>query len=135
MREYLARATEDIDILDVDHRLHELMAVYDMNGYVNAYMNNFPYNYEDRLEHLWSGKKVDYYTASLEDIVIAKLCSTRPEDLTDIELVAEKICWESLEKLATSEDELKRNMLNERQYMDFYASYESFVKRFRPCAD
>ena len=59
----------DIDVLAPDIRLFELMKMYDMNCRVNAYMNNFPYNYEDRLEPIWSGKSIDFYTPSLEDIL------------------------------------------------------------------
>jgi len=131
LRGYLARATSDIDILGADGRLYALMELYDMNGDVNAYMDHFAYNYEDRLDPLLSGSIIDYYTASLEDIVIAKLCSNRPEDLTDIELVAGKIDWEILEKLARDEGEIKRSILSDRGYMDFQANYEIFERRFR----
>jgi len=131
VRGYLARATADIDILGADNRLYSLMELYDMNGDVNAFMDHFAYNYEDRLDPLISGLIIDFYTASLEDIVIAKLCSNRPDDLTDIELVAGLVNWEMLEKLAYDEDELKRNILSERRYMDFKASYKVFEERFR----
>ena len=133
LRGYLTRGTVDIDILNADSRLYELMEAYDMNGRVNAYMNNFAYNYEDRVDLIWSGKIIDYYTASLEDIVVAKLCSNRPDDLTDIELIADSVNWEILEKLALNDDELKVNILNERRYNDFLASYIEFERRFRLC--
>jgi len=132
---YLARSTDDIDVLAADSRLLELMSQYNMNSGVNAFMNNFPYNYEDRLVLLWSGKKVDYYTASLEDIVISKLCSNRGDDLTDLENIVHHIDWNKLEYLATNEDEIKKSIMSSRGYMDFEASYEIFERRFRPCKD
>ena len=55
VRGYLARATDDIDVLGADSRLCALMELYDMNGDVNAYMDHFAYNYEDRLVPLLSG--------------------------------------------------------------------------------
>ena len=135
LRGYLSRATEDIDIISADMQLYDLMSAYDMNGHVNAYINNFPYNYEDRTELVWSGSRIDYYTASLEDIVIAKLCSNRPDDISDIELVADMINWELLQKLALDENEIKASSLNELRYLDFLGAYKDFERRFRPCKD
>ena len=132
---YITRGTDDIDILDANHKLHELMQSYDMNGDVNAYINNFPYNYEDRTVLVWSGMKIDYYAASLEDIVISKLCSSRPDDLTDIEFLVDMIDWEMLEKLALDEHEIKASSLNESRYNDFLDSYGNYKRRFRPCKD
>jgi len=133
LRGYLTRSTDDIDIINADKRLYSLMVRYDMNGDVDAYMNNFPYNYEDRIELLFSASKIDYYTASLEDIIIAKLCSNREDDLTDIEKLAHNVNWDILEKLALDEGELKANILSDRSYMDFLASYERFKGRFHLC--
>jgi len=46
---------------------------------------NFLYNYEDRIKALpIESRKINFYTASLEDIVIAKLYSSRPSDIIDI---------------------------------------------------
>jgi len=132
---YITRGTDDIDVLDANHKLYGLMRSYDMNGDVNAYINNFPYNYEDRIVLVWSGMKIDYYTASLEDIVISKLCSSRPNDIMDIESLVEMINWDMLEKLALDEHEIKASSLNETRYKDFLDSYESFKRRFHPCKD
>lgn len=131
LRGYISRATDDLDILGANSKIYGLMELYDMNGNVNAYMDNFPYNYEDRLAPLWSGNKIDYYTASLEDIVISKLCSNRGDDLSDIENVVRHIDWEILDKLAKDDHELRLNILSDRRYNDFLANYEQFEKRFR----
>ena len=132
---YLTRGTDDIDVLEANHKLHELMQAYDMNGDVNAYINNFPYNYEDRIIHVWSGLKIDYFTASLEDIVISKLCANRPSDMMDIEFLVEMINWDMLEKLALDEHEIKASSLNETRYKDFLDSYEIFKRRYHTCKD
>ena len=128
---YTSRATYDIDILSASKALYDLFWKYDMNSHVVAYGNNFPYNYEDRLSPLLRGAKVDFYTAALEDIVIAKLCADRPQDKQDLAAVAQYINWVLLDKLAHNEDELKSSILNDRNYMDFLYSYNEYIKRFR----
>ena len=72
----ISRATQDIDALDASPAIRHLLAKYDANLRVSTYINNFPYNYEDRLQKLpVGGRKILFYTASLEDIIIAKLYS------------------------------------------------------------
>jgi len=133
LRGYITRSTADIDILDADSRLYDLMELYDMNGRVNAYMNSFPYNYEDRIDLVWSGIKIDYFTASLEDIVISKICAGRERDIIDISEISDKINWEILERLSKDEDELRLIKMSDRDYMNFEATYEEVEKRLRPC--
>ena len=73
----LTRATHDIDALSVPKELYGLLGKYDINTDVEAYIDNFPYNYPDRLKPLpFGGTKVQFYTPSLEDLVIAKLSVT-----------------------------------------------------------
>ncbi len=80
------------------------------------------------------GRKIDFFAASLEDIVISKLYSARSTDRSDIEsdVILRQIDWNILDKLATDENEAKASALNERRYADFKASYENYVRRFRP---
>lgn len=132
--EAIDRATMDIDALNVSRELIPLLERYDINAQVTAYINNFPYNYEDRLHKLeLESRKIDFYTASLEDIVIAKLCSYRVTDRQDIisPEVLNAVNWELLEKLATDEDELKAN-ISDRGYSEFMYNYEEYIRRFRP---
>ena len=129
---YTSRATIDIDIIGATKVLYDLFWKYDMNGQVSAHENSFPYNFMDRLNLLWSGKKIDFYTASLEDIVIAKLCASRPTDKEDVEAVADKVNWHLLEKLALDDGELKSSILNDHSYAFFLHNYENYVERFRP---
>ena len=108
---------------------------YDINCDVQTYINNFPYNYEDRLKPLpIRGRKIDCFTASLEDIVIAKLFSCRDTDRQDIitDTVIKALDWNLLEQIARSDDEVRLNALNERNYNDFLFNYEEYVRRYRP---
>lgn len=133
LRDYLERSTDDIDLLDVDNRLCSIIEKYDMNSKVNAHIYSFLYNYEDRAELIWSGKRIDYFTASLEDIVISKICGGRDRDLEDLKKLADKVDWELLDKLANDEDELKLISMSDRGYLDFKASYKNFERTYRPC--
>ena len=117
----LTRATHDIDALSVTD--------------VEAYIDNFPYNFQDRLQPLpFGGTKVQFYTPSLEDLVIAKLCSFRDTDKADVEseAVRNSLDWDLLEHLATDEDELRASILNDWRYRDFYIRYQEYVERWRP---
>ena len=99
-------------------------------------IDNFPYNFQDRLQLLpFGGTKVQFYTPSLEDLVIAKLCSFRDTDKADVEskAVRNSLDWDLLEHLATDEDELRASILNDWRYRDFYIRYQEYVERWRPC--
>jgi hypothetical protein len=118
----LTRATHDIDALSVPKELYGLLGKYDINTDVEAYIDNFPYNFQDRLQPLpFGGTKVQFYTPSLEDLVIAKLCSFRDTDKADVEseAVRNSLDWNLLEHLATDEDELRASILNDWRYRDF----------------
>ena len=132
--ETISRATQDIDVLDASKEIRGLLEKYDINCNVQTYINNFPFNYEDRLVKLpIESRKIDFFCASLEDIVIAKLHSARETDRQDIinPNVINAIDWDLLERLALSEDEAKSSALNDRSYRDFIADYEEYVRRYR----
>lgn len=134
LMEYISRSTHDIDILSVSHQVQALMERYDINMRVQTYINNFPYNYEDRIQPVGiSGKVIDFYTASLEDVVIAKLYSYRDRDYEDISSpeVLKHINWDILHHLATAEDEAHASAMNERCYQDFLKSYREYERKFR----
>lgn len=134
--ETIFRATHDIDALDASPELSGLLSRYDINRNVAAYAGNFAYNYEDRLVSLpVGGRKIDFFSASLEDIVAAKLFSERPSDRQDIlsPSVLEALDWKLLEKIATAEDEIKASALSERSYINFIENYNEYVRRFGPC--
>ena len=60
--------------------------------------------------------------------------SSRPTDIADIEQesIRSAIDWELLNRHATAENEAKANALNDRNYLDFLANYDEYVKRFKP---
>ena len=59
--EHISRATRDIDAISASKEILELLSKYDINCRVQTYINNFPYNYEDRLIPLpIKGKRIDF---------------------------------------------------------------------------
>ncbi len=81
----ITRATADIDTIEASPEIRSLLEKYGANMQVSAFLPNFPYNYLDRVQKLpVGGRIIVFYTASLEDIVIAKLFSDRPQDRQDL---------------------------------------------------
>lgn len=138
LMDVIPRMTHDIDVLGtMSSDITAIMQSYDINGRVNAYSHNFPYNYEDRLVPVREvhGKSTQFYTAALEDIVISKLCSNRDTDHADITSphVLEMIDWDLLHHLAIAEDELKVSCLNDLRYREFLSAFQEYERRYRPC--
>ena len=131
----ISRVTQDIDTLDASQVIQHLLSKYDANLRVAAYINNFPYNYEDRIKRVpVGGRKIEFYTASLEDIVIAKLYSNRDVDRQDIisDSVLRNLDWKILEHLALDENETQASALNTHRYQDFLYNYKEYVRIYRP---
>ena len=130
-------ATQDIDSISFSKELYPLLEKYDINARVQAYINCFPLNYEDRLIPVLNGRKVDFYTASLEDVVIAKLYASRSVDIFDItsDEVLQSLNWEKLRHLATDDDEAKASRLNDSNYSVFLDAYKEYERRYNPCAN
>jgi len=131
----ITRATHDIDVIKCSNKIKNLLGHYGFNERVQTYINNFPYDFEDRFVKLdIPTKRVDFYTAGLEDVVVAKLHSFRDSDWADVtysDLVA-KIDWELLHKCAK---EAEKSALNDRSYKEFLLRFEDYVRRFKPCGD
>ena len=132
LMDYTSRATSDIDVIEATKVLYDLFGKYQINGHIAAHINSFLFNYEDRVELLWSGEKIDFYTVSLEDIVISKLCAFRPPDRDDLRVVAKYVDWDRLEALASDEDELRTIKMSDSQFFYFKQAYEEYVEEFRP---
>ena len=133
----IARATQDIDTLEASPDIRHLLEKYDANLRVSTYINNFPYNFEDRLVPLpVGGRKIYFFTCSLEDIVIAKLYSAREVDRQDIvtDTVLKRLDWEKLRHLALDDNEAKASALYEHRYKDFLYDYQEYVRRYGPDA-
>lgn len=131
----ITRATQDIDALEASPAIRHLLAKYDANLRVSTYINNFPYNFEDRLNKLEvGGRKIIFYTASLEDIVVAKLYSFRDVDRQDLisDEVLKNVDWARLKHLALDEDEARSSALNEQSYRSFLYDYYEYVRMYGP---
>ena len=130
--EVISRSTLDIDAIHASREILGLLERYDINCDVQTYINNFPYNYEDRLKI--RGKKIDFFTASLEDTVIAKLFSYRDTDRQDIikDTVVQALDWDLLDRIVRSDEEVRLNAMNDRNFQDFLFNYEEYVRRYRP---
>jgi len=135
LQRVLSRSTYDIDALYVPPVIQGLLTDFSINTRVNAYINNFAYNFEDRLVKLpIDGKKIDFYVAAVEDIVISKLHSIRTPDIEDVESEAVRAAldWNLLDVLATSRDELQASSLSQFKYREFLHGYNQYVEKFRP---
>jgi len=133
LHDYVSRVTSDIDVLEASSSLYELMEHYDINGQVNAHIFSYLYNFPDRASLVWSGQKIDYYAASLEDIVIAKISANRTKDWDDLAQIHNFVDWDTLDYLLRDEEELSTLKMSDRVYLDFKANYEIFESRYRPC--
>ena len=60
----LTRATHDIDALSVRKNCTVCLAKYDINTDVEAYIDNFPYNFKTGCTTLWWYKGAVLYTQS-----------------------------------------------------------------------
>ncbi len=73
-------------------------------------------------------KKIDFYTVSLEDLIISKIAAFREKDIYDIMNieVMKRVDYTVLEKLA---EEIKYGMLNDYDVRMFEYGYSDFIKR------
>ena len=134
LQKFRETATHDIDVIYSSSELFPFLEKYDINTNVSAYINSFPYNFEDRAVLLFKGLIIDFYAVSLEDVVIAKLNAMRPPNIIDIssEHVLSQLNWELLELLATDGNEAKASALNDNNYSVFLDAFRDYERRFRP---
>ena len=127
---YLNRITLDIDLVDIYYPiLNPIFEKYDVNCRSNAFADCLAENYESRLKQVdIKTKIVDYYTLSLEDLVIMKLFSSRGKDHDDIRVkdVLDNLNWVKLEQIISSGE--VDNSFNERRYKEFLSRYSDYVK-------
>ena len=125
--------THDIDVLSIEDSVREIVSHYpQVNGLVVAYMDQIPYNYEDRFVRLdLNTKVIEFITPSTEDLAVMKLYAFRPNDLQDLESIANNnlLDWDMLEYLIYDNNEAKASALSERSYKEMVHSYEIFKER------
>ncbi|MCL5887716.1 MAG: DUF6036 family nucleotidyltransferase [Actinobacteria bacterium] len=129
----LNRSTADLDALSFPRELGSLMAQYDINFRVAAYLDHFAYNLEDRLVALDLGTTtVECYSASLEDVVASKLHSQRDSDAQDVRRpeVLKMLDWGRLAQIA---DEMQDSTMSDRRYKEFLQNYQEFRQECGPC--
>jgi len=133
IKELIIRATNDTDILEAPAQLMPLLEKYHMNTRVVAYLDSFSYNFEDRLELLpIAGRIIDYYSPSLEDLLISKLYRNEKYDLEDYKsiLASTSLNWELLERLVYDENEARASMMIPRHYEDMVYAYRAFKEEY-----
>ncbi|MCC8058502.1 DUF6036 family nucleotidyltransferase [Cloacibacillus sp.] len=124
---YIDRATKDIDFIEVSREAEKFLPDFDINTNAAAYLSSFPDDYEERLKPLpVGGRKIRYYAASLEDIVISKINSYRDKDMEDIrnQGVIKALNWDLLDKLA---GEKMAYALNDTQRAIFKSMYDAYL--------
>lgn len=128
---FSVRATHDIDVLDyAPKRLQDLMERHDINASVRAYNDCFPPEFEKRAVPLpIPTRKIRYFTLSLEDLVLSKLCAGRAQDIRDITdpKILDALNWAKLDELAA---EMKQYLLSDRQVSQFSYDYEEYKRRY-----
>ncbi|MDY4978406.1 MAG: DUF6036 family nucleotidyltransferase, partial [Ruminococcus bromii] len=75
-------------------------------------------------------KKVNFYTLSLEDLVVSKLCAMRGKDIEDIEneLVYNSLDWDLLDRLV---DDVCYGMLTDFDKNILLEHYKDYKERFK----
>ncbi len=131
LMEKIYRSTHDIDSIDASNEIKPLLETYNINMNVNAYRINFPEDYLNRIVEVnIPTTKVKFYTVSLEDLVVSKLCGMRGKDVEDIEneLVYKDLNWNLMDELI---DEVCYGMLNDFDVNALKSNYENYKERFK----
>ena len=105
------------------------MEALDINTNVMAYNNNFAENYIERAKPVeLETEKIDFYTVSLEDLIISKIAASREKDLYDIMNyeIMKHVDYKLLGELA---EEIKYGMLNDYDVKIFEHGYNDFIKK------
>ena len=129
------RHTDDIDVLDCDYDLNDVLSEFQqVNGNINAYSDQIPYNYEDRLQTMpIDTSSVDVLTPSLEDLVVMKLYAWRGKDVDDLtsDGTLSNIDWDLLDYLVTSDDEACASVLSNMTYQTLLYRYREYADMYR----
>ena len=129
------RYTDDIDVLDYDRDLNDvLMEFPQVNGNVNVYGDQIPYNYEDRLREMpIDTNSVSVLTPALEDLAVMKLYAWRGKDVDDLTSSGTLACidWDLLDYLVTSDDEARASVLSDMTYQTLLYRYLDYADMYR----
>lgn len=129
------RYTDDIDVLDYDKDLNDMLKEFpQVNGNVNAYGDQIPYNYEDRLREMpIDTSTVSVLTPSLEDLAVMKLYAWRDKDIDDLTSNGTLSCldWDLLDYLVTSDNEARASVLSDMTYQTLLYRYRDYADTYR----
>lgn len=126
----IIRSTHDIDAINASAELQPFLESYNINMNVNAFCLNFLDGYLNRIVKVnIPTKKVNFYTLSLEDLVVSKLNSNRTKDIEDLsnKSIYENINWEILDKLI---EDTCYGMLNESDETLLRNNYDEYKEKY-----
>lgn len=128
IKNIITRGTLDVDVLEVSKEVEELFAGFDFNTRVKAVLDCFPYNYADRLELVdIETKCIQYYTPSIEDLIVSKLYAYRDKDIEDLEKIKKSKKYNQiiLDKVVK---EARLSAVTEKRYLEMVDLYNRFFK-------
>ena len=124
--------THDVDVLSCHEALRGVISNYRaVNRAVSAYMDQIPYNFEDRLIPVGiETKAVEFLTPSFEDLAVMKLYGWRPNDREDLDSpeFLSKLDWDLLDRLVYDPEEAQASALSQRRYREMVSIYEDYAK-------
>lgn len=130
IKNIITRGTLDVDVLEVFKEVEELFSGFDFNTRVKAVLDCFPYNYADRLELVkMETKSINYYTPSVEDLIVSKLYAYRDKDIEDLEKIrtSNKYNRVLLDKIV---EEARLSAITKRRYQEMIDLYNGFFKEW-----
>lgn len=127
----IPRATHDIDVIEaIPRTISSMMEKYDININVSAYNTSFAEGYANRATKLEiESRCVDFYTLSLEDLIVSKLASGRDKDLFDIKQpdLLKRIDWDLLGELV---ELVIEGMVSDWDVQALRTNYQNFKEEF-----
>lgn len=133
---YISRATRDIDTIEASPScIRDIFEKYDMNLDVQAFSQNFAADFKSRAKKIEIlTRTVDFYTLSLEDIVVSKLCSdfssTRIHDWEDIRTpeILDIIDWNLLDKI---KNQVKQQQISVFTAENLEGNYKEYIEEYK----
>lgn len=128
-------ATANIDVLQSNDTVRSIMSSYPVaNERVSAYLDQIPYNFEDRLIEIpLRTSAIRFMTPSLEDLAVMKLYAWRQNDIADLTSpnFLGKLDWDLLDHLVNDPDEAQASALSERRFREMRDLYKQYREAYR----
>jgi hypothetical protein len=118
-----AKGTLDVDVLVAPRQLSDLFDQFDFNTKVQSLSICFPFHYLDRIRKIEIGTKtIEFYTLSVEDLIVSKLYAYRKKDVEDLEDIIKSGQYDKT-LLAQVVADAKASALNDRAYHEMICLY------------